>query len=123
MGRRQDIHQHDATTVVNSSIALLQERFRQLEKVKERREGKELLKLFSSSSSSAAVHFQASPPPPQQQPPSLVHGSLSLGLNQPNRQARHHNTPSPSTFWPQQGASASNFDHYSDVDIDTSLHL
>ncbi|KAI9080909.1 hypothetical protein K1719_037070 [Acacia pycnantha] len=127
MGRRQDIHQHDAATVVNSSIALLQERFRQLEKVKERREGKELLKLFSSSSSSSdsssAVHFQVSAPPPQQQPPSLVHGSLSLGHNQPNRQACYHNTPSPSTLWPQQGASASNFEHYSDVDIDTSLHL
>ncbi|XP_028803077.1 uncharacterized protein LOC114758218 [Neltuma alba] len=115
MGRRQDHQQHlqDATMVNYSSIALLQERFRQLEKVKERREGKELLKLFSSSSDSSsssspsAMHFQAS-----SQQPSLVHGSLSLGLSQPSKEGRHH----------EQAASTSNFEH-SDVDVDTSLHL
>jgi hypothetical protein len=39
---------HDST-MVNSSIALLQERFRQLQRVKEMREKRELLKMLSMS--------------------------------------------------------------------------
>ncbi|CAL1382338.1 unnamed protein product [Linum trigynum] len=40
----------DSSTMVNSSIALLQERFKELQRVKEKRQEKELLKLFSESS-------------------------------------------------------------------------
>ncbi|XP_054800523.1 uncharacterized protein LOC129304762 [Prosopis cineraria] len=45
MGRES--HSHDPT-VVHSSIALLQERFRQLQRVKEMREEKELLRVLTS---------------------------------------------------------------------------
>lgn len=43
MGREN----HDPTIVVHSSIALLQERFRQLERVKEMREERELKKMLN----------------------------------------------------------------------------
>ena len=113
-------------TTVNSSIALLQERFRQLEKVKERREGKQLLKLLSSESTSSSQNSQ------QQQQPRLVaphrptlHDSLSLGLNFTNKQGDHHNTmnmkpPPSSNLWPQGASTSRNFDT---SDVDTSLHL
>ncbi|KAL2666172.1 hypothetical protein GLYMA_02G305500v4 [Glycine max] len=114
------------TTTVNSSIALLQERFRQLEKVKERREGKQLLKLLSSESTSSSQNSQ------QQQQPRLVaphrptlHDSLSLGLNFTSKQGDHHNTinmksPPSSNLWPHGASTSRNFDT---SDVDTSLHL
>ncbi|KAG5081797.1 hypothetical protein JHK86_005862 [Glycine max] len=105
------------TTTVNSSIALLQERFRQLEKVKERREGKQLLKLLSSESTSSSQNSQQ-----QQQQPRLVaphrptlHDSLSLGLNFTSKQGDHHNTinmksPPSSNLWPHGASTSRNFD-------------
>lgn len=149
MGRqRKDSNDHDHDhdqdhdpTMVNSSIALLQERFRQLEKVKERREGKELLKLFSSetqrsrgSSSSASMHLPApdysSLHPtrhvvalPHNHRPTLQHDSLSLGLNTPSKLLHDHHstikTSSNSSLW-SEAESTSNFEH---SDVDTSLHL
>ncbi|XP_027333539.1 uncharacterized protein LOC113848283 [Abrus precatorius] len=116
MGRQDN----DPTTV-NSSIALLQERFRQLEKVKERREGKELLKLLSSETSS-----MRNPPSHNSQQPRLVvphrptlHDSLSLGLNFTTKQGDHNTMKSPPS-WPQGASTSRNFDS---SDVDTSLHL
>lgn len=112
MGRRDS-----DPTMVNSSIALLQERFRQLEKVKERREGKkELVRLLSSeSSTSSSMQNHAS---------SIQHDTLCLGLNLGAQNTIKMNSPpySSSSPWPQpQGASTSrNFDS---SDVDTSLHL
>ena len=125
--------QDNDPTMVNSSIALLQERFRQLEKMKERREGKELLKLLSSETQrgSSSMHnptSQSSPQPRSVVPhmPS-VHDSLSLGLNLNTKQGDHNSTmksplsSSSSSLWPQGASSSSrNFDS---SDVDTSLHL
>lgn len=56
MGRQSSDHR----TVVGSSIALLQERFRRLERARERREEQDLLKLFSESQ--PMIMFPVSPP-------------------------------------------------------------
>lgn len=48
---------HDRTHVVHSSIALLQERFRQLQRVKEMREERELLRILSEPSCSNKQYF------------------------------------------------------------------
>ncbi|KAK7386043.1 hypothetical protein VNO78_32104 [Psophocarpus tetragonolobus] len=117
-------------TTVNSSIALLQERFRQLEKVKERREGKQLLKLLSSETTSPTIMHNPTSPNSQSQPrlvlphtPNL-HDSLSLGLNLTNKQADHNTMnmkpPPSSNLWPQGASTSINFDI---SDVDTSLHL
>ncbi|KAL9316807.1 hypothetical protein ACSQ67_017808 [Phaseolus vulgaris] len=123
MGRQGN----DPTASVNSSIALLQERFRQLEKVKERREGKQLLQLLSSQSTSSSIMHNPSSQNSQQQQhhPRMVpppHDSLSLGLNFTQG---YHNTmnvkPHPSSsLWPQGAPTSTNFDT---SDVDTSLHL
>ncbi|KAJ1410878.1 hypothetical protein SESBI_21687 [Sesbania bispinosa] len=122
--------QDDDPTMVNSSIALLQERFRQLEKVKERREGKEFLRLLSSESTSSSMHSPTSHNSlqprlvvPQHRP--TLHDSLSLGLNLTSKQGDHHNTmklksPPPSNLWPHGASTSTNFDS---SDVDTSLHL
>ncbi|XWS75869.1 hypothetical protein CRYUN_Cryun01aG0128900 [Craigia yunnanensis] len=78
-------------TVVSSSIALLQQRFRQLQKVREKREEKELLKLFSESERASPtmrykpnrLSFQPEVILPYRQ---LHQYSLSLGLNSHSRQ-------------------------------------
>ncbi|TKY57481.1 hypothetical protein E2542_SST21929 [Spatholobus suberectus] len=117
-------------TTVNSSIALLQERFRQLEKVKERREGKELLKLLSCESQRSTSSTMHNPTSQNSQQPRLVvphnrptlHDSLSLGLNLTNKQGDHNAMkPTPSSnLWPQGASTSRNFDS---SDVDTSLHL
>ncbi|CAJ1971578.1 unnamed protein product [Sphenostylis stenocarpa] len=127
MGR----HGNDPTTTVNSSIALLQERFRQLEKVKERREGKQLLKLLSSESTSSSImHNSSSHNSQQQQQPRLapplhrptLHDSLSLGLSftQGDHNTMNMKPPPSSNLWPQGASASRNFDT---SDVDTSLHL
>ncbi|KAH1211282.1 hypothetical protein GmHk_14G039766 [Glycine max] len=111
-------------TTVNSSIALLQERFRQLEKVKERREGKQLKLLSFETTSSSSQNSQQQPRLVAPHRPTL-HDSLSLGLNFTNKQGDHHNTmnmkpPPSSNLWPQGASTSRNFDT---SDVDTSLHL
>ncbi|XP_061361133.1 uncharacterized protein LOC133305041 [Gastrolobium bilobum] len=115
--------QDNDPTMVNSSIALLQERFRQLEKVKERREGKELLNLLSSenqrNTSSSMNSLQPRLVVPHR--PTL-HDSLSLGLNLTSKQGDHNNMKSPPSLnlWSQGASTSRNFDS---SDVDTSLHL
>ncbi|OIW16427.1 hypothetical protein TanjilG_19143 [Lupinus angustifolius] len=110
---------------VNSSIALLQQRFRELEKVKERREGKQLVRLLSHDSSissqNSLQHSKLMDPPHR---PSL-NDSLSLGLNLTSKKSDHNTmklSPPPSlNSWPKKVASTStNFDS---SEVDTSLHL
>ncbi|KAI3741010.1 hypothetical protein L1987_58674 [Smallanthus sonchifolius] len=111
--------------VICSSIAMLQERFRQLEKVKEMREERELLKLINSSASNNNHHhhhnlyFLG-----HSDPKELLTLSLSLSL-WPNSQQQHHvyswdiNTPSWLPF-PLPPPSFTNTTHH---DVDTTLHL
>ncbi|MCH96027.1 hypothetical protein A2U01_0017010 [Trifolium medium] len=111
--------QDNDPTMVNSSIALLQERFRQLEKVKERREGKQLLTLLSSESNTSTSQQRLVVPNNRQ----THHDSLSLGLNLTSKQGDMNTMKSSTSLssWPHGGSSTSrNFDT---SEVDTSLHL
>ncbi|KAJ6314515.1 hypothetical protein OIU78_018070 [Salix suchowensis] len=75
--------------IIHSSIALLQERFRQLERAKEMRQQRELLKLFSEADhvqsamaceSSKLLHSELTLPPRQP-----IQASLSLPTNPADR--------------------------------------
>ncbi|KAG6589104.1 hypothetical protein SDJN03_17669, partial [Cucurbita argyrosperma subsp. sororia] len=69
------------TTMIGTSIALLQERFRQLQKDKQRREKKELLSLLSDSNrvnTSSIMHLESNRSSNSRD---LNPDSLSLGLN------------------------------------------
>lgn len=118
-------------TVVSTSIALLQERFRKLQKMKEKRE-KEVLRLYSDSEQvipttsfeTARMTFQnntifPSRPPPHQD-------SLSLGLDLYNRHANSQSTKKPPStlLWSSSTAVTVNPSYNSErSDVDTSLHL
>ncbi|PON80707.1 hypothetical protein PanWU01x14_002630 [Parasponia andersonii] len=128
MGRQSG----DATTKVSSSIALLQERFRQLQKVKERREEKELMKMLSESEKvSPKGHFDPSNLPFQsnmnlpQRPTSQDDQSLSLGLDLQSKQSDVYTFRSQplTSLWPNTSAAASSSKSFDNSDIDTSLHL
>jgi len=110
--------QDNDPTMVNSSIALLQERFRQLEKVKERREGKQLLRLLSTENNTSASTQRLVVPNNRQ----THHDSLSLGLNLTSKQGDNNMKSNTSLSPWSQGASSTsrNFDT---SDVDTSLHL
>lgn len=124
------------STMVSPSIALLQQRFKHLEKVKERREEKELLKLFSETERVAppTMHFEPS------KLSSFPHGStdlqeysLSLGrrfISQTTKQADHDHLRAmkmqPLTNLSPNGAataSSSSSRSSENSDVDTSLHL
>ncbi|CAI0433009.1 unnamed protein product [Linum tenue] len=132
----------DSSTMVNSSIALLQERFKELQRVKEKRQEKELLKLFSESSernttpstpsgSSSPSSSSSSRPlapafsnrRPTASPPAAPPSLLSLGLHSSyDHQSLRNNQAS---FWSGGTSSSSSqrstaFEH---SDVDTSLHL
>ncbi|XVF31889.1 hypothetical protein REPUB_Repub17cG0033400 [Reevesia pubescens] len=116
-------------TMVNSSIALLQERFRQLQKVREKREEKELLKLFSESDRVSPTmryepnrfSFQPEVILPYRQPPQ---DSLSLGLNSQRRQTdfRAMAIPASTSLSPNNSAACTS-KNFENSDVDTSLHL
>ncbi|GLT94183.1 hypothetical protein SLE2022_119380 [Rubroshorea leprosula] len=110
-------------TVVSSSIALLQERFKQLQKVREKRQGKDLLKQFSESECVAPT----TPHEPNRcslQPKVIHHfrapsdqDSHSLRLNS---QSRHADL----RVWPNSAATSANTSrNFQNSDVDTSLHL
>ncbi|KAJ7960265.1 SPBc2 prophage-derived uncharacterized protein yotK [Quillaja saponaria] len=111
MGREDTID----PTMVSSSIALLQERFRQLQRVKEKREEKQLLELFSTQSSLQPKMNVSSHRP-------ALYDPLTVGINSPGKQAdfRAVKTPSSSNLW-QNTERTSSMPRNSDVD--TSLHL
>ncbi|KAJ9686872.1 hypothetical protein PVL29_015642 [Vitis rotundifolia] len=123
-------------TMVSSSIALLQERFRQLQRVKERREEKELLKLFSESEriapamlldSGKLLSGQPETIRPYRQP--LNQDFLSLGPNS-NQKVKcadsrpiKKTTPRSSSLWPVEPNFVSPSNSFDSSDVDTSLHL
>lgn len=99
--------------IVGTSIALLQERFRQLQKDKVRREKKEVVKLLSDSNSLSTSR-------------DLAFNSLSLGLNLGNagKQVDSHEgrlMPGDTKVIPITFRSYDTPDV--DVDVDTTLHL
>ncbi|KAH0451027.1 hypothetical protein IEQ34_021719 [Dendrobium chrysotoxum] len=111
-------------SVHHSSIALLQERFRQLERVKELREEREQIKaLTDAGRRSPSTSYEQ-----QQQPatskwfihPDLIHPSrpLSGGPSSSLRSHEEHNEiqnfDTPLSMQPLG---------YSEADVDTSLHL
>ena len=117
--------------MVSSSIALLQERFRQLQKVREKREEKELLKLFSESERASPtmryepnrLSFQSEVILPYRQP---HQDSLSLGLNSQSRQTDYRDMaiPASTSLWPNNSeATSSTSNLFENSDVDTSLHL
>ncbi|KAK4847230.1 hypothetical protein QYF36_027304 [Acer negundo] len=123
------------STIVNSSIALLQERFRQLERVREKREEKEMLKLFNESDRvvSPAMRYEPNKLSPFQPEMILPHHShrphlqesLSLGLNYQDRHAdfRAKTTPTSTGLWPNSPSGPSTSRSFDHSDVDTSLHL
>ncbi|CAK7349108.1 unnamed protein product [Dovyalis caffra] len=129
--------QNGDATAVNSSIALLQERFRELQRIREKRQEKEILKLFSSPESDQRVaptmHFDQPAckltfQPDQMNRPSTSQDSLlSLGLNSQSNNMHpdfRAMKTTPSSLWPNStGNSASSSRNFENSDVDTSLHL
>lgn len=136
MGRES----HDPS-VVNSSIALLQERFRQLQRVKEMREERELMKMhtapkqqFNSNIPTVTYDYEStrlfSHPElivPSRSPP---HVSLSLWpTSQSSVQTPVSMNLCPTDYTHTQSMQASwkknvyDWDSGSDSGVDTSLHL
>ncbi|KAK3000039.1 hypothetical protein RJ639_022636 [Escallonia herrerae] len=134
-----------------SSIALLQERFRQLQKVKEMREGKELLRLFTDSERYTATGTSSTMqycsklffhsdqlinvPPPRQLPFQVSLSLWSSSSPSPSPQVINHVdlwnnkaqpqlTKTPSSWLSDISLARSPF-KYDDAgsDVDTSLHL
>ncbi|GMI98561.1 hypothetical protein like AT4G16447 [Hibiscus trionum] len=103
-------------TMVTSSIALLQERFRQLQKVRAKREEKELLKLFSEPDRTDSIkRYEPEVALPSRQP---QQDSLALGLN-----SLSMGIPASTSLWPNSAATSSTTKYYDNSDVDTSLHL
>lgn len=97
MGRQE--HQGRGEQVIlHSSIALLQERFRQLQKVKEMRQERELLMAFSSKET-AVNRGSSIPHLEQQQPSCFIHpGLLYHNLAPRTHHAVHSKATRPA--WP-----------------------
>jgi hypothetical protein len=121
------------STVIHSSIALLQERFRQLQRVKEMREERELMRK----------HPNLHPPMPSEQPSRLFfHSELiipprsppqaSLSVSPPSQSRRADypvgDTPLFVNSWRHTDDHRSSVNEFNDSDsdhskVDTSLHL
>lgn len=124
MGRRSSDH-----IATHSSIALLQERFRRLQRAKELREKRELLRQFCQSPGLNPTEFSEPPRSFFQSDLILTHspplpGSLS---SQPDLHNKHSDlqlieTPILVNLWPPEKVyqASKSFD---DSDVDTSLHL
>lgn len=125
MGRQSS----DPTTV-SSSIALLQERFRQLQKVKERREEQKLLQMLSETErvTPSTRHFEPARLPyqsdvvlPIRSSTPAADSSLSLGLNVQPKQVDYCGMKTlPFTASSPTTSSSRKYDN---SELDTSLHL
>jgi hypothetical protein len=119
--------------VHTSSIALLQERFRNLQKVKEMREGRELqTKVHTTDADrtgplSSALNLGLQVANSTERPPRwFLHPDL-IRPSRPLRGPVYHGlgasggqtSPPPATSW----GGMQNSGYRSDVDVDTSLHL
>ncbi|KAI3716155.1 hypothetical protein L6452_23285 [Arctium lappa] len=115
----------------SSSIALLQERFRQLQKMRERRQEMEVLKLLSKSESISQTKYYEHSETIFRQPTttrSSLQDSLSLGLDLYGKKPVHQPSNSKSTppfrdFWSTDSATVSAPRTIDKHDVDTSLHL
>ncbi|KAL2339262.1 hypothetical protein Fmac_013708 [Flemingia macrophylla] len=125
---------HDPS-VVRSSIVLLQERFKQLQRAKEMRKKRELMKMLTTE----PKHFNSNPTPRQFFHPELImpsrsppHVSLSLWptsqriqeynkstIETPIRSIDCTHTQSLQASW----KNVYDWDSGSDSGVDTSLHL
>ncbi|GFY97705.1 hypothetical protein Acr_12g0002460 [Actinidia rufa] len=108
--------------VGSSSIALLQERFRQLERVRERREKQEHLTLFEPGKSPFQQHkmiFSLFPRSPQDH-------ALSHGLEPPTGKLGDFRTVKTGTLPNSRSTDATmmgNLNNTENSEVDTSLHL
>lgn len=121
MGRQSD-------PAVHSSIALLQERFKQLQRVKEMRQEREVLRLLSEAE-------RINPATPYEVSQTFFHSELILQSRRPlqvslyresSMQSMHTQqqvieTPVLSNLQPR--VTAIHASTFNDSDVDTSLHL
>lgn len=111
MGRQSS----DQRTVVGSSIALLQERFRRLERARERREEQDLLKLLFSESQPMII-FPVLPPSGHE---------LSLRPNTPGKISEFRDVEA-GTLANSQATKViirSSSPNVENCEVDTTLHL
>ncbi|PRQ52543.1 hypothetical protein RchiOBHm_Chr2g0156651 [Rosa chinensis] len=117
--------------MVSSSIALLQERFRQLQKVKERREEQQLLQFLSETERVAPStrHFEPARPSfqsdmvlPLRPCTPAADSSLSLGLNLQPKQVDYCVMKTAHPF-STSSTTTSASRKYDNSELDTSLHL
>lgn len=117
--------------MVGTSIALLQARFRQLQKDKQRREKKELINLLSDSNrvDASIMHLEPrSSSSTLRDMESVDSDSLSLGLYLQNAGKQAHifearSMPAVTKFWPDNSVTASMSRSFDSPDVDTTLHL
>ncbi|KAM5585321.1 hypothetical protein ABKV19_004626 [Rosa sericea] len=119
MARSQSLD--DGTVKVHSSIALLQERFRQLQRAKEMREERELLRQLIAESAERGNQTQAAPHFEQK---GLVFQSEMTGSQRkPQPQASMYLQPSYLQSKQNYQAVMRRPSKLDDSDVDTSLHL
>ncbi|XP_057415942.1 uncharacterized protein LOC130710630 [Lotus japonicus] len=129
---------HDSTVLVHSSIALLQERFMQLQRVKEMREKRELVKMLNITE---PQHFNSTNPTKKTRLTSPPHVSLSLwptskGMMKEDKDSNIVETPVLMNLYPAADCAQTQPLHASwknvydwdlgsdsDTGVDTSLHL
>ncbi|KAI3525312.1 hypothetical protein L1887_04006 [Cichorium endivia] len=112
----------------SSSIALLQERFRQLERMREKREEMELLKSFSGTDTVRRTKNYERPGNlvhPEMAARSSFQESLSLGLDLYGKKKEYQplKTPPYRDFWSMDLVTVSTSRTHEKPDVDTSLHL
>ncbi|KAG9443478.1 hypothetical protein H6P81_014818 [Aristolochia fimbriata] len=111
-------------TALHYSIALLQERFRQLQRVKEMREERELLRVLAQAEQVGPTRCEAFYHPDLILSCRPHQASLSLRpevqFNCANFQS--NDMPMLTSLWPQKSASNTS-NTRDDADVDTSLHL
>lgn len=118
MGRQSD-------PAVHSSIALLQERFRQLQRAKEMRQEREVLRLLSEAE-------QINPAAPHEASQLFFHSELILQprpplqgsiYTEPSMHTQHHVIQTSSLSNLLQRDTVMDTSTFNDSDVDTSLHL
>ncbi|KAL0292215.1 UNVERIFIED_CONTAM: hypothetical protein Sangu_2530300 [Sesamum angustifolium] len=120
--------QNDDPRVVGSSIVLLQERFKQLQRLKEMRRERQLRKLLPQSTD--GYHEAAKLRMSFSTLGAAFHDPLALGLNSINSHdhASRFRTTNPQGFPSSSAAVAAaggngTGSFFGNVDVDTSLHL
>ncbi|XP_058771908.1 uncharacterized protein LOC131645251 [Vicia villosa] len=126
--------------MVHSSISLLQERFKQLQRVKELREKRELLKMLSNTRETKHFSFDSSSSIMSHEPvtrlffhPELINMNTSGSISPPphvclslwpttSQGVKDDNNTSSSSSTETQDVQAS-WDNVCDSGVDTSLHL